>query len=121
MLLFFEKYWIKDLHVSQKIGYMYVLKFTTGTLNYLLNITSANLKYTRTGHVCIKLISWHGFFYSGLHSNCNTPEVGADKEEQERDYYPKTRPRMQLAKYISELIHLFMDKTFLFIFSLFIS
>lgn len=46
----------------KKIGYMYVLKFTTGTLNYLLNITSANLKYTRTGHVCIKLISWDGFF-----------------------------------------------------------
>lgn len=105
----------------KKIGYMYVLKFTTGTLNYLLNTTSANLKYTRTGHVCIKLISWHGFFYSGLHSNCNTPEVGADKEEQEQDYYPKTRPRMQLAKYISELILLFMVKTFLFIFSLFIS
>lgn len=69
----------------------------------------------------LNLFHGMGFFYSGLHSNCNTPEVGADKEEQERDNYPKTRPRMQLAKYISELILLFMVKTFSFIFSLFIS
>lgn len=36
---------------------------------------------------------FHGmdFFYSGLHSNCNTPEVGADKEEQEQDYYPQNK------------------------------
>lgn len=41
----------------KKKGYMYVLKFTTGTLIYL-----GNLKYTCTGHVCIKLISCHGIF-----------------------------------------------------------
>lgn len=65
----------------KKIGYMYVLKFIIGILNYLLNIILVNLKYICIGYVCIKFILWYGFFYLGFYLNCNIFKVGVDKEE----------------------------------------